>query len=143
MRRSTACARSGQVRLKRWSRSRRYTSSRDARRFRTRSVAEVFVARPGYAYVDSAGVLRAGGTVTLVNAEGTWIIIDTGGPSERSVVLDALDQNDLVPESIDFVVCTHGHIDHVGNNNLFTHATFLLGQDRSVGDAFETVDALS
>jgi len=106
-------------------------------------VAEVFVARPGYAYVDSAGVLRAGGTVTLVNAEGTWIIIDTGGPSERSVVLDALDQNDLVPESIDYVVCTHGHIDHVGNNNLFSHATFLLGQDRSVGDAFETLDALS
>lgn len=33
------------------------------------------------------------------------------------------------PEQIDFLVCTHGHSDHVGNNNLFTTAkAHFLGQ---------------
>jgi glyoxylase-like metal-dependent hydrolase (beta-lactamase superfamily II) len=103
-------------------------------------VAEVYVLRPGYASVDAGGVLRAGATITLVIAGGVRILVDTGGPAERAVVLDGLERRGLSPEQIDYVVCTHGHIDHIGNNNLFPGATFLVGRDRSVGNVFEELD---
>jgi glyoxylase-like metal-dependent hydrolase (beta-lactamase superfamily II) len=103
-------------------------------------MAEVYVLRAGYASVDAARVLRAGSTITLVIAGSVRILVDTGGPSERSVVLDLLAQRGFSPEQIDYVVCTHGHTDHIGNNNLFPGATFLVGQDRSDGDAFEELD---
>jgi glyoxylase-like metal-dependent hydrolase (beta-lactamase superfamily II) len=102
-------------------------------------MAEVVVLRPGYASAESSGTLRAGATVTLVIADAR-IIVDTGGPAERSLIIAALAEHGLNPEDIDYVVCTHGHIDHVGNNNLFPRATFLAGADRSVGDHFSSLD---
>ena len=93
-------------------------------------MAEVYVLRPGYGYADGGGVSRAGSTLTLVVADSVRILVDTGGPSERTVVLDTLAQQGLLPEQIAYVVCTHGHTDHIGNNNLFPDATFLVGQDR-------------
>jgi glyoxylase-like metal-dependent hydrolase (beta-lactamase superfamily II) len=105
-------------------------------------MAEVVVLRSGYARVETDGVTRAGGSVALVLSERR-IIVDTGGPSERSVILGALARNGLVPEQIDCVVCTHGHTDHVGNNNLFPGATFFMGGDCSRGDRFREVDYAS
>jgi glyoxylase-like metal-dependent hydrolase (beta-lactamase superfamily II) len=102
-------------------------------------MAEVVVLRPGYAFEESSGTFRAGATVSLVIAD-VRIIIDTGGPAEKTVIVAALTGHGLSPEEIDYVVCTHGHIDHVGNNNLFPRATFLAGQDRSVGDQFSSLD---
>jgi glyoxylase-like metal-dependent hydrolase (beta-lactamase superfamily II) len=97
------------------------------------------VVRPGYARVDASGALRAGATVSLVRAD-VRIIVDTGGPSERSLVVALLAHHGLRPEQIDYVVCTHGHTDYVGNNNLFPRATFFSGRDQSTGDAFNTLD---
>lgn len=39
----------------------------------------------------------------------------------------ALAQHDVEPENIDYVVCTHSHADHIGNNNLFTNAIHIVG----------------
>jgi glyoxylase-like metal-dependent hydrolase (beta-lactamase superfamily II) len=102
-------------------------------------MAEVIVLRPGYAFVDRSDKLRAGATVSLVIAD-VRIIVDTGGPAERAAIIASLARHDLRPEQIDYVVCTHGHIDHVGNTNLFSRATFLAGQDRAVGDEFSSLD---
>jgi glyoxylase-like metal-dependent hydrolase (beta-lactamase superfamily II) len=106
----------------------------------TFDIPEVVVLRPGYAFVDSSGTPRAGATVSLVRVDTRIIIVDTGGPSERSLVVELLAHHNVTPEQIDYVVCTHGHIDHVGNNNLFPRATFFSGQDRSVDDAFSVLD---
>ena len=49
----------------------------------------------------------------------------------------ALDEKGhLVPDEIDFVVCTHGHSDHVGNLNLFSDATFIVSYDVSRKDHY-------
>jgi glyoxylase-like metal-dependent hydrolase (beta-lactamase superfamily II) len=68
------------------------------------------------------------------------MLVDTGGPSDRDFLLAALSAHNLTPRDIACVVCTHGHVDHVGNANLFPHATFLSGQDRAVGDRFWPLD---
>ena len=106
-------------------------------------MAEVVVLRSGYAVTDASGKLRAGGTISLVSSAGVRIVVDTGGPSDRAALLDALGERALQADQVQYVVCTHGHADHVGNNNLFAGATFFIGRDRSVGDVFEDVDYAS
>ncbi|WAR27268.1 MBLC1-like protein [Mya arenaria] len=44
--------------------------------------------------------------------------------------------HDLVPEKIDYVVCTHGHSDHVGNLNLFLNAIHIISHDICIGDTY-------
>ena len=84
---------------------------------------------------------RAGCSITLVLGGACGpLLVDCGGPSEREVVLRALAAQRLGPGDVTCVVCTHGHIDHVGNANLFPGATFVSGQDRAVGDRFWSLD---
>ncbi len=99
-------------------------------------MAEVVILRPGYSRSDPTGVTRASGTISLVLSEGGLVLVDTGGPAEARTVLAALSARSVAPTDIAFVVFTHGHIDHVGNANLFPRATFLAGQDRADGDCF-------
>ena len=98
------------------------------------------VLRPGYTYLDASGASRAGGTITLVTGDEFRILIDTGGPGERALLIDALADQQLTPEQITHVVCTHGHVDHVGNINLFGDAEFLMARDRSRNDRFASLD---
>jgi glyoxylase-like metal-dependent hydrolase (beta-lactamase superfamily II) len=89
---------------------------------------DVVILVRGYVEESLAGRQRAAGTVTLVRGEPN-VVVDTGDPWQRNEILDALASQDLDPADIQVVVNTHGHLDHVGNNNLFPHATFLLDTD--------------
>ena len=51
-------------------------------------------------------------------------------------VFAALHMEGLTPAEIDTVVGTHGHSDHIGNLNLFPHATVIVSYDISRGDTF-------
>lgn len=33
----------------------------------------------------------------------------------------------LTPSDINYVICTHGHSDHIGNNNLFLESKLIVG----------------
>uniref|UniRef100_A0A915JR29 Metallo-beta-lactamase domain-containing protein 1 n=1 Tax=Romanomermis culicivorax TaxID=13658 RepID=A0A915JR29_ROMCU len=46
----------------------------------------------------------------------------------------------LEPDQIDHVVCTHGHLDHVGNLNLFPKATVYLDNDIMNSDGLFQAD---
>ena len=96
--------------------------------------------RTGYVRTEVDGSSRAAGTVSLVLAEEVRMIVDTGGPAEQRAIVAALAERGLAPEQINYVVCTHGHTDHIGNNNLFPGATFLVAGDRSVADRFTPLD---
>lgn len=48
-----------------------------------------------------------------------------------------LTNHNLTPNDIDFVICTHGHSDHVGNNNLFLNAKLIVGFCVSHKDRYE------
>ena len=96
---------------------------------------EVKILKPGYAHRLGPARQRADGTVTLVRGPKN-IIVDTGGPCDRQYILDALGAEGLSAKDILYVICTHGHSDHTGNNNLFIDATFIVSHDISRGDLY-------
>ncbi|KAI9553573.1 hypothetical protein GHT06_021491 [Daphnia sinensis] len=66
----------------------------------------------------------------------TNLIVDTMTPWDADRILNALNSNGLSPEDINYVVSTHGHSDHTGNNNLFLKAKHVVGFSISVKDQY-------
>lgn len=50
--------------------------------------------------------------------------------------ISALFKHNITPEKIDYVVCTHSHADHIGNNNLFVNAEHIIGTCVHRGELF-------
>lgn len=46
----------------------------------------------------------------------------------------------MLPEDVSFVINTHGHSDHTGNNNLFLQAKHIVGQSISFKNQYELHD---
>lgn len=55
-----------------------------------------------------------------------------------SFLSTGLNQQKLTPEDINYVVSTHGHSDHTGNNNLFLRAKHIVGFSISFKDTYYT-----
>ena len=64
------------------------------------------------------------------------VIIDTMTPWDKDKILKSLDVRNINPNDINYVVCTHGHSDHVGNNNLFLNAKHIVGYCISFKDKY-------
>jgi len=75
-----------------------------------------FLRREGDVVVDASS------NVTLVDASGRRVLVDTGSPADCGKLVSALRQMGLAPRDIDVVVNTHLHIDHCGCNDLFENA---------------------
>jgi glyoxylase-like metal-dependent hydrolase (beta-lactamase superfamily II) len=58
----------------------------------------------------------------LVQSENHNIIVDTGKPEDKDLILDTLKHYGLRTVSIDVLVNTHLHNDHCGNNYIFKNA---------------------
>jgi glyoxylase-like metal-dependent hydrolase (beta-lactamase superfamily II) len=87
--------------------------------------------------------------VWLIEGEDKTILIDTGlgdcdeimamqgrygidyiaAKGKDEEIVAALRQKGLKPEDIDVVVLTHLHFDHIGNNELFSNARFVVQKD--------------
>lgn len=57
------------------------------------------------------------------------IIIDTLSSWDGEKLKSAIEANYLKCEDVDYVICTHGHSDHIGCNYLFTNAKQIVGYD--------------
>lgn len=90
---------------------------------------EIHVIQQGYSLTDSNGKYRATGSSTLVKTSKHVIVVDTGSPREKHNILEGLKRHGLNAEDVDHVISTHGHVDHVGNLNLFTEAVQIVGND--------------
>lgn len=51
--------------------------------------------------------------------------------------MSALAAVNVSPEEIAYLINTHGHSDHIGNNNLFLQAKHIVGQNISFKDHYE------
>lgn len=87
---------------------------------------EVHVLFVGYCRPTNGGML-ANCTCTLVKGPKN-IIVDTMTPWDSEALVKAINDHGLEVKDIDYVVSTHGHSDHVGNNNLFLKAQHLVGR---------------
>ena len=89
----------------------------------------VAVILPGLLVRTEAGIiLDARSSVTLIRSEGLNILVDTSMVANRSMLLQALQTQNLTPENINVIVNTHCHRDHVGNNEIFPQAQIYAHQ---------------
>jgi len=96
--------------------------------------AKCFILQPGYALWDRAmKSQKADGTITLVKSRKN-IIVDTGLPKDKAVILRGLRVHGIKSSDIDYVICTHGDADHISNNDLFPNARLIVGFDIYDGD---------
>jgi len=87
-------------------------------------MAEIDILIEGYNRKLGPGRSSDEGTVTLIKSSEN-IVVDTGNVGSLDRIILCLHEQDLRQEDIGFVVNTHGDLDHVGNNGMFTNATFI------------------
>lgn len=90
---------------------------------------QINVLQEGYGYTDSEQKYRATGSITLVRTKMHVILVDTGSPRDKEKLLETMSKLDVKLDDVDYVICTHGHVDHVGNLNLFPKAVYIVGND--------------
>lgn len=86
------------------------------------SVPKVKVIREGWLVREGAAVLDASSTVTLVEVSGQRLVVDTGSVREFDSLSASLKKMEIPPDTVKFVVNTHFHSDHIGNNGMFVNA---------------------
>lgn len=75
-----------------------------------------------------AGNWRGASSVLLSNGRER-ILVDTGLPHDAHQLLGKLQQRGLTPSSIQTVINTHFHFDHVSNNCLFSKSVIYATQE--------------
>lgn len=120
-------------------------------------MCEVIVLFNGYSEKLENNIMKANCSCTLIKASKN-IIVDTMTAWDRDKILQgiflltiviifflrnfnenfilALIQHGIKPDQIDYVICTHSHADHIGNNNLFLNAEHIIGTCVHYGEIF-------
>jgi glyoxylase-like metal-dependent hydrolase (beta-lactamase superfamily II) len=70
-----------------------------------------------------------GATTVLLSNGCHRVVVDTGMPHEAHQLVGALERYNLHSDDVDFVFCTHFHVDHVLNNCLFSKSTIVGSQE--------------
>jgi glyoxylase-like metal-dependent hydrolase (beta-lactamase superfamily II) len=87
---------------------------------------KVQILKPGILIRDRFGnILEASSTVVLIQTQNQNIIVDTGMPEDRGIILETLEHFNLVAVNINILINTHLHNDHCGNNWIFKNADHL------------------
>ena len=57
--------------------------------------------------------------IYLVQRSGKIILIDSGSPDDEEKLVNAIREAGIAPETIDYLILSHGHLDHVGTAAYF------------------------
>lgn len=66
---------------------------------------------------------------TLLTSRTHRVLVDSGLSLEERALVKALHARGLEPSDIDLVINTHLHVDHCGNNVMFSRATIFMSRD--------------
>jgi N-acyl homoserine lactone hydrolase len=80
----------------------------------------------GHIVRDGKTVVEAHSSSTLVQVGERSIVVDTSDKQNRDLMVQRVQEYGLDPEDVEFVINTHLHGDHIGNNDLFPHAKVLV-----------------
>ena len=82
--------------------------------------------------------MEANCSCTLIQSvdKSVNIVVDTMTPWDGEKLLKALNAEGVSKDDVNFVISTHGHSDHLGNNNLFLKATHIVGESVSKGETY-------
>ncbi|XP_026677484.1 metallo-beta-lactamase domain-containing protein 1-like [Diaphorina citri] len=97
---------------------------------------EVHVLYEGYSKILDSGGMSANCTCTLITGGQHKIIVDTMTAWDGDRIVEALARHKVSCSEITYVICTHGHSDHIGNNNLFRSAKHIVGYSISEKDFY-------
>lgn len=101
---------------------------------------EVIVLFDGYSTATENGT-QSNCSCTLLKSNINNIIIDTMTAWDGDKLVEKLKSNNLNCSDINYVICTHGHSDHIGCNYLFTNAYIhIVGFDISNKDVYLDCD---
>ncbi|VDD82154.1 unnamed protein product [Mesocestoides corti] len=88
----------------------------------------VIVCREGFCKPIAKGAFSAACTITLICGKFN-ILFDPGSPWDADMIHSILGEHNLECKDIDYVICSHGHVDHIGSLNCFPSATILIGTE--------------
>jgi N-acyl homoserine lactone hydrolase len=88
---------------------------------------------------DGKTVVEAHSSSTLIQAGDRSIVVDTSDERNRDEMMLRLLEYGLDPKDVEFVVNTHLHDDHIGNNDLFPHAKILVHAMEKPGLGYLTI----
>ena len=83
---------------------------------------------PGFPGRMTSGTLGWGAMVYIEHGSHK-IMFDTAGPGKRIEVLQRLQEVDIDPSKIDYLVLSHFHYDHVYNYDYFPNSRILMHQN--------------
>ncbi|CAH0405477.1 unnamed protein product [Chilo suppressalis] len=89
-------------------------------------MSDLFVLFNGYSKMSSDKEMLANCSCSLIIGQHN-IIVDTMTAWDSDKIIKALQFHNILPNMINYVISTHGHSDHIGNNNLFLHAKHIVG----------------
>jgi len=104
--------------------------------FSEKMSVEITVIQEGYSSMKN-GVMFANCTCTVVKTPKSIIIFDTLTPWDGQIIRSKLAELEIDLDKVTYVISSHGHPDHTGNNNLFLHAKHIVGFCMHVKDEFE------
>lgn len=86
---------------------------------------------------QEGNIIEANSTSTLIRTDDMNIVVDTSSRERKANLKTAFKQLMVLPKDVDAVVLTHTHSDHVGNNDMFPNAKFIVhsGEKGQIKDA--------
>ncbi|XP_072945278.1 metallo-beta-lactamase domain-containing protein 1 [Epargyreus clarus] len=99
------------------------------------TMSETIVLYDGYSEMNSDDEMSANCSCTLITGPHN-VIVDTMTAWDSELIINGLKKHNISPNDIHYVVSTHGHSDHVGNNNLFMKAKHIVGYSISHKDKY-------
>ncbi len=82
----------------------------------------VRVVKKGRLIRDGERIVEASSTISLVEAGKHRIVVDTGDIADHEETIRAFESIDVSFASVEAIINTHYHRDHIGGNDLFTNA---------------------
>lgn len=107
-------------------------------------VYELDVIRNGWTKRISDKQFSSACTISLLRGSKN-ILVDPGSPWDFEYIQLELSKRGLDVRNIDYVICTHGHVDHIGSIQYFTNANILIGctlMDKFKIDQYSTINDL-